>query len=446
MGKDLVVYGISHHRAPISVRERLAASPEQASAELRTLCDGGALHEGVLLSTCNRVELIATTDDPLHAREQVLARWDERFAPDRVGDYVYEHRGLQAVQHLFSVASGLDSMVLGEPQILGQVKEAYALATRTGTVGSALGRCFERTFGVAKRVRTETEIAAGNVSVSSIAIELAEKIFGELAGRKVLLVGAGKMSETAARSLTARGASLTVVNRNPERAEELATACGGVARPLEELATELAAADVVISSTAKDGFMISYELMLGVVKMRKWRQLFVIDIAVPRDVDPRVESLRNVFLYDMDDLKRVSHANLSARERGATAARAIVDEEVRSYDRWLQTLELTPTIVALRERVRETVLREKHKALPKLGTLNPQQERAIEQMCDGIVNQLLHAPLTELKQSTGQEQDAAGPKLVEAVRRLFRLEVSEPPPPPEQDPALSAEGARTRRS
>jgi glutamyl-tRNA reductase len=229
-------------------------------------------------------------------------------------------------------------MVLGEPQILGQVKDAYALATQIGTVGSALGRCFDRTFAVTKRVRTETEITAGNVSVSSIACELAERIFGELSGRQVLLIGAGKMSETAARSLTARGATLTVVNRNPERAAELAAACGGVARPLEALATELAAADVVISSTAKDGFMVSHELMLGVVKMRRFRQLFMIDIAVPRDIDPRVESLRNVFLYDMDDLTRVSHQNLAVRERGAAAARAIVDEEVSRYEQWLQTL------------------------------------------------------------------------------------------------------------
>ncbi len=438
MSKDLVVYGISHHKAPVSVRERLAATPEQASAELSALRDVGALSEGVLLSTCNRVELIGTTDDPLRTREQVLERWNARFAPDRVGEYVYEHRGLEAVRHLFHVASGLDSMVLGEPQILGQVKDAYALATQVGAVGSALVRCFDRTFAVAKRVRTETEITAGNVSVSSIACELAEHIFGELTGRKVLLIGAGKMSETAARSLTARGATLTVVNRSPERALELASACGGVARPLEALATELAAADVVISSTAKDGFIVSYELMLGVVKMRKWRQLFMIDIAVPRDIDPRVESLRNVFLYDMDDLTRVSHQNLAVRERGATAARAIVDEEVGRYEKWLQTLELTPTIVALRERVRESVFKEKQKALPKLGELTPQQERALEQMCEGIVNQLLHAPLTELKQSTSERPAADSPKLVDAVRRLFRLEVSESAPAQQPEPPRGA--------
>jgi glutamyl-tRNA reductase len=232
------------------------------------------------------------------------------------------------------------------------------------------------------------------------------------------------MSETASRSLTARGATLTVVNRSPERAASLAAACGGQAKPIEALATELSAADVVITSTAKEGFIVSYELMLGVVKMRKWRQLFIIDIAVPRDVDPRVEGLRNVFLYDMDDLKRVSHENLAARERASQAAQSIVDEEVRNYERWLQSLELTPTIVALRERVRGVVQREKQKTLVKLGSLGAQQERALDAMCESIVSQLLHAPMTELKRD---HEAPDGARLVEAVQRLFQLEVSGEP-------------------
>jgi glutamyl-tRNA reductase len=331
MPSELLLLGLSHHTAPLSLRERLAADAERTREDLRRLLASAGLTEAVLLSTCNRVELVGVTREPARTREQVLALWNERGAPDAVAPCVYEQRGLDAVKHLFRVASGLDSMVIGEPQILGQVKQAYSLASELGSVGDSLGRCFNRTFQVAKRVRSETEIAAGNVSVSSIACELTERIFSDLSERKVLLVGAGKMSEAAARSLTARGARLRVVNRNPERANSLAAACGGEARPLEALATELAEADVVISSTAKEGFMITYELMLGVVKMRKWRQLFVIDIAVPRDVDPRVESLRNVFLYDMDDLKRVSHANLAARERAAQAALAIVDEEVAQY-------------------------------------------------------------------------------------------------------------------
>jgi len=420
--QELLLMGLSHHGTPVEVRERLAVGDERARLDLRQLLDGGVLSEAVLVSTCNRVELIATTREPARARDQVLSLWNQR-ADAQVAPHIYTHHGLSAVKHLFRVASGLDSMVLGEPQILGQVKQAYGLASELGSVGSLLGRCFDRTFKVAKRVRSETDIAAGNVSVSSIACELAEKIFSDLSGRRVLLIGAGKMSEGAARSLTARGARLRVVNRNPERAHDLAAACGGEARPLESLATELAEADVVISSTAKDGYMISHELMLGVVKMRKWRQLFIIDIAVPRDVDPRVESLRNVFLYDMDDLKRVSHANMAARERAANAAEAIIDEEIAQYERWLSSLELTPTIVALRSQVRELVQREKHKALPKFGELDARSERALNGLCESIVNQLLHRPLTELKRGS---EAGNGQELVEAVQRLFGLAVDEP--------------------
>jgi glutamyl-tRNA reductase len=418
--KELVVYGLSHHETPVALRERLASGDERAREDLKNLMSGAALEEGVLLSTCNRVELIATTSEPHRARDFVVQYFNGRATPDQVDPYLYEHRGLEAVEHLFEVASGLDSMVLGEPQILGQVKDAYATANDEGAVGTLLGRCFDRTFSVAKRVRSETGIAEGNVSVSSIACEVAEHIFGDLAGRNVLLVGAGKMSEAAARSLTARGSKLTVVNRDPERARKLAAACEGRPAPLEALATELAEADVVISSTAKKGFIITHELMQGVVKMRRGRQLFIIDIAVPRDVDPRVESLRNVFLYNMDDLEQVSKANLASRERARSAAQAIIAEETSHYQRWLQSLEVTPTIVALRQRVREAVLRERDKALPKLGELDAKQEKALNAMCESIVNQLLHRPLTELKQ--GQQGDD-GARLVEAAQRLFALDV-----------------------
>jgi glutamyl-tRNA reductase len=319
---------------------------------------------------------------------------------------------------LFRVASGLDSMVLGEPQILGQVKDAFATAQSLGTVGGLLNRSFERGFSVAKRIRTETALAAGNVSVSSIACDLAEKIFGDLAGRRILLVGAGKMSEVAARSLTARGAQLYVVNRSPERAEALAAACGGTPKPLEALATELAEADVVISSTSKPDYVITYELMQGVCKMRRHRPLFIIDIAVPRDVDPRVDSLRNVFLYDMDDLQKVSRENMAARERAVGDAERMIEAELDELDRWSRSVELTPTIVALRERVRGLLRGELEKTLPKLSV--PEAERKkLEAMCEAMANKLLHGPLTELKssQSTGD-----GALLVEAVQKLFRLD------------------------
>jgi glutamyl-tRNA reductase len=417
VSNKLLVLGVSFRTAPLSLRERLAVGEERAAADLQALMKGAGLQEGVLLSTCNRVELIASSDAHEQSVAGALAYFNQRVAPDRVDASVYRHHGREAAKHLFRVASGLDSMVLGEPQILGQVKDAFASAQGLGTVGGLLGRSFERGFGVAKRIRSETALAAGNVSVSSIACDLAEKIFGDLAGRRILLVGAGKMSEVAARSLTARGAQLFVVNRSPERAEALAAACGGVAKPLEALATELAEADVVISSTSKQDYVITYDLMHGVCKMRRFRPLFIIDIAVPRDVDPRVDSLRNVFLYDMDDLQKVSRENMAARERAVIDAERMIDLELDELERWARSLELTPTIVALRERFRSVMRAELDKTLPKLAV--PESERKkLEAMCEAIANKLLHAPLTELKQSQ-TTTDGAG--LVDAVQKLFRL-------------------------
>jgi glutamyl-tRNA reductase len=416
--EKLLLLGVSFRTAPIALREKLAVGEERVTEDLQGLMKGAGLREAVLLSTCNRVELIATADAPEHAMLGAMEYFNQRVAPEQIDGSVYRFHAREAARHLFRVACGLDSMVLGEPQILGQVKDAFATAQGVGTVGSFLARSFERGFGVAKRVRTETGLAAGNVSVSSIACDLAEKIFGDLAGRRILLVGAGKMSEVAARSLTARGAKLYVVNRSPERAEALAAACNGVARPLEALATELAEADVVISSTSKRDFVITYDLMQGVCKMRRHRPLFIIDIAVPRDVDPRVDSLRNVFLYDMDDLQKVSRENMAARERAVVDAERLIELELDELERWARSVELTPTIVALRERVRGLLRAELEKTLPKLAL--PESERKkLEAMTEAMANKLLHGPLTELKQS---QSTSDGALLIEAVQKLFRLD------------------------
>jgi glutamyl-tRNA reductase len=418
VSSKLFVFGVSYRTAPLALRERLAVDEQRVIADLQQLMEQASLSEGVLLSTCNRVELIATTDAPEAAAGSALRYFNQRVAPEQVDGSVYRYNGRDAARHLFRVAAGLDSMVLGEPQILGQVKAAFGVAQTVGTVGALLGKSFERSFSVAKRVRNETSVAAGNVSVSSIACDLAEKIFGDLQDRRILLIGAGKMSEVAARSLTARGARLFVVNRSPERAQALAAACGGVPRPLEALATELAEADVVISSTAKQDFVITHELMQGVCKIRRFRPLFIIDIAVPRDVDPRVDSLRNVFLYDMDDLQKVSRENLAARERAVADAEHIVELELDELERWARSVELTPTIVALRERVRSVLRAELDKTLGKLSIAEAERQR-LEAMCEAMTNKLLHQPLTALKQSQSSQDGAA---LVEAVQRLFRLE------------------------
>jgi glutamyl-tRNA reductase len=425
--KKLMVVGVSYRTAPLALRERLAVDEARVPSDLEALMRDGNLDEGVLLSTCNRVELVATAGDSALAQRAAHGYFNARVAPEGLDGHVYCHVGADAARHLFRVASGLDSMVLGEPQILGQVKDAFAIAQRTGTVGTLLARAFERGFGVAKRVRSETALGTGNVSVSSIACDLAEKIFGDLSARRVLLVGAGKMSEVAARSLAAQGAQIFVVNRSPERADELARACGGTARPFAELASELGEADVVISSTAKQGHVITYELMQAVCKVRRHRPLFLIDIAVPRDIDPRVESLPGVFLYDMDDLQQASRENLAVRERAVGDAESLIDAELAELQRWLRSMELTPTIVALRARVEDLLRVELERTLPKLA-VGEEDRRQLSAMCDAMASKLLHVPLTELKQA-----QSAG--MVEAVQRLFRLEVtgSERPPAPQEN-------------
>lgn len=419
MARQLVLTGLSHRTAPVSVRERAAVNADALEPTLDAIRQAPGVSEAVLMSTCNRVELVAVSSEPHRLADHFGKMVEARVGADSMDGVLYRHVGRDAAEHLFRVASGLESMVLGEPQILGQVKDAFGEASRIGTVGTLLGRCFDRGFKVAKRIRSETALAAGNVSVSSIACELAESIFGDLQDRRVLLVGAGKMSEVAARSLTARGASLYVVNRDPERAARLAEACGGTPRPLEALATELAEADVVISSTAKQGYVITHELMAGVCKLRRFRPLFLIDIAVPRDIDPRVDALRNVFVYDMDDLAKVSRENLGTRQRAVGAAESIIHAELDELERWMSNQKLTPTIVALRQHVRGTLQRELEKAMPKLAELDEGQRRALKGMCDAMTNQLLHGPLTELKAASDAE-------MVEAVQRLFRLDVDSP--------------------
>ena len=279
--RDFVVVGLSHRTAPVEVRERLAVAPDRLAQELREFANSGRFDEALLISTCNRVELYATSVDPVAASKNAKEAFAGRLS-EPVGDEVlYQERGVDVIRHVFRVASSLDSLVVGEPQILGQVKEAFDAAKGAGTVGTLLGRCFTQAFATAKRVRRETGIAEGTVSVSSIACELAKKIFGNLEGRRTLLLGAGEMGESAARSLRQTGTQLHVVNRSEERAQRLAEVCGGRAVPYEQLSVELADADVVIASTASEKFILTPELMKAVVRTRRHRPLFIIDIAVP---------------------------------------------------------------------------------------------------------------------------------------------------------------------
>jgi glutamyl-tRNA reductase len=423
MMRDFVVVGLSHRTAPVEVREHLAVAPDRLEEELRTIAANGRLDEALLISTCNRVELYATSANPIEASRIAKESLAKRL-PDAAGDDVlYQERGVDVVRHVFRVASSLDSLVVGEPQILGQVKEAFDAAKGAGTMGTLLGRCFTQAFATAKRVRRETGIAEGTVSVSSIACELAKKIFGNLEGRRTLLVGAGEMGESAARSLRQTGTNLHVLNRSEERARNLAESCGGRAVPYEQLATELADADVVIASTASPKFILTPELMKSVGRTRRHRPLFIIDIAVPRDVDPRVGSMDNVFVYDVDDLQQVAEENLAVREREAALAEQIIEEELDAFVSWRRSLELAPTIVALRKRFGQIADEELHRALPRLEGLSPSDHAVLEAMGRSMVNKLLHQPLTQLKAGAGEPDGAL---LIEAVRRLFAISEEAP--------------------
>jgi glutamyl-tRNA reductase len=414
----LLLIGLSHHTAPLEVREKLALDASELPNALSELRAYAGLSEAMLISTCNRVELYACTESGPNASRAVREFLSRRLEGQDLSNHLYEHTGKAVAKHAFRVAASLDSLVVGEPQILGQVKDAFSLAEGAGSIGALLGRCMHRAFAVAKRVRNETGIAAGAVSVSSIACDLAKSIFGELTGRRVVLVGAGEMSEGAAKALAAQGTLLTVVNRNQERARAVAESCGGEAREFESLSQELISADVVITSTSSPRYVITRELMQGVVKARRHRPLFLIDIAVPRDVDPRVENMDNVFLFDIDDLQQVANQNIAARKREAEQAERIVEEEVSAFEEWQRSLDLTPTLVALRQRVHGVLRAELDRTLPRLKSLSEAEKKSLEMMCEAMVNKLLHRPLTELKKSRGEPD---GAQLVESITRLFEL-------------------------
>jgi glutamyl-tRNA reductase len=438
--RDFVVVGLSHRTAPVEVRERLAVAPQDLEREIREIAAQARFEEALLISTCNRVELYATSANPIQATREAKQTLAKRLGDAASDEVLYQERGIDVVRHLFRVASSLDSLVVGEPQILGQVKEAFDAANEAGTVGTLLGRCFTQAFATAKRVRNETGIAEGTVSVSSIACELAKKIFGNLEGRRALLLGAGEMGESAARSLRQTGTHLHVINRSEERAQALAESCDGRAVPYEHLTTELAEADVVIASTASPKFILTPQLMKSVVRTRRHRPLFIIDIAVPRDVDPRVGNMDNVFVYDVDDLQQVAEENLAVRAREAALAEHIVEDEVESFLTWRRSLELAPTIVALRKRFGQVAEEELRRALPRLQSLSEPDRAVLEAMSRSLVNKLLHQPMTELKAGAGAPDGAL---LIDAVRRLFALSEEEATPR-ETSSQPSAEGKVTQ--
>jgi glutamyl-tRNA reductase len=422
---ELFVVGISWRTAPVAVREKLAFRDEEVPGVLRGITGALPVTEALLISTCNRVEVYGVArpgQDPTGPLRRFLAEARD-VRPTDVADVLYDHRGGEAVRHVFRVASSLDSLVLGEAQILGQLKAAYGMAGQAGTSGPVLGRCLERAFGVAKRVRTETSISRGAANVSSVAVELAARVFGDLAGKRVLVIGAGKMSTLAARHLYASGAQrIVVTNRSPEKAEALAAEIDGVARPWEDLEGLLVDADVVISSTGARAPILTKPLFKRVTKARRWRPIMVIDIAVPRDAEPAIADFDGLYLFDIDDLEKVVAANLAERAKAAEHAARIVEHETGQFERWLRSQGVVPTIRALRERFAQVAEAEVQKTLDALARREhspAQQREAIQRLVQLVVNKLLHPPTIALREATTPDEAALR---AEVLCDLFGLE------------------------
>ncbi len=424
----IVVVGLSHRTAPIEIRERLSLPRDRVVPFLQELVRQPPVGEAMMISTCNRAEIVAAARNgtDLVSVADACALALEREASG-IGKHLYTHVSGNAVRHLFRVASSLDSLVVGEPQILGQVKDAFELARAGGTLGSALFRTLPRALRTAKRVRTETSIGSGQVSVPSVAVDLTRQIFGELRGRTALLVGSGEMAETVARLLATQGARIHVVGRTPERVEELARAVHGEPRRWHELRAAIVDADVVIASTSAPGYVIDHQMVAGSRRSRRGREQFYIDLAVPRDVDPKANGIDGVFVYNIDDLSRAVAQTLSLRSREAEAAEHIIEEETRGYERWAEAEQATPTIVRLREHLRAVLALELSRTLRgRLKHLGPEERAALAKMLEAVENRLLHAPTVRLRRAACEPEscDLSLEELSQALRELFELDTA----------------------
>jgi glutamyl-tRNA reductase len=441
----IVVVGLSHRTAPVDVRERFATGADVLPQLLARLSARRELAEVMFLSTCNRVEVLAASQanaadagPASHAIREALREFAGLANVTELEPYLYERTGMEAVRHVFRVSASLDSMVLGEPQILGQVKGAYDAAMAAGTLKHYLGRCVHRAFTVAKRVRTETALGEGTVSISSVAVDLARKIFGDLSNHAVLLVGAGEMAEAAAKSLGKGARSMRVCNRSFDRAAALAGQFGGSAAPLEALEEELSIADVVVTSTASVSFVVTRDMVKRAMKARKGRTLFFIDIAVPRNVEPTVHKIDNVYVYNVDDLEHQVAEGMKARTAEVAAASKIVEAELAEFETWSRGLDVQPAVVALRAKTRAVLFAEMERSLgSRLKHLGEADRAALTQMMESAVNKLLHAPTTRLKASAA---DGGAGEYVEALKHLFDLpeHASIAPPAPSAATAPSA--------
>jgi glutamyl-tRNA reductase len=414
--------GVNHTSAPLDVRERLAIAESRLPEACRQLAAHPGIEEALILSTCNRVEMITHTANG-SADLRGFLREHFHLGAEELDSHVYEFRDKDAVRHVFRVASSLDSMVVGEAQILGQVKEAYATARAVGAVRSQLEQLLTRAFAVAKRVRSETAVGSSSVSIASVAVELAKKIFGTLQGKSVFIIGAGKMSELAARHLMAHGCSaIFVSNRTFERAAGLAHKFGGEAIKFDDLYNTCDRADIVITSTGSPVAIFRSEHGEQFLARRKNRPMFFIDIAVPRDVSPEMAKLDGIFVYDIDDLQQAVSSHVADRRKEAELAEAIIASEVERFEARLHTLDVVPTIVSLQDHLETIRQAEIDRVRSRLGPMTPEQEMAVEALTRGIINKVMHTPVTTLKTAA---REAEATTLVEVVRRLFNLQSKE---------------------
>src|SRR5580692_7496888 len=414
--------GVNHKSAPLEVRERLAIPESRLPDTCRDLTAYPGIEEAMVISTCNRVEIIAHTTNG-HADLRGFLHTHFHLTADELDAHLYEFREKDAVRHLFRVAASLDSMVVGEAQILGQVKEAYATARAVGAVRGQLDQLFSRAFAVAKRVRSETAVGSSSVSIASVAVELAKKIFGTLQGKNVFIVGAGKMSELAARHLMAHGcASIFVANRTYERAIGLAQKFNGQAIKFEDLYATCDRADIVITSTGAPHAIFRREHGEQFLSRRKNRPMFFIDIAVPRDVSQDMAKLDGIFAYDIDDLQQAVTSHVADRRKEAELAEAIIASEVENFkarlEARLHTLDVVPTIVSLQDHLETIRQAEIDRVRSRMGPLTPEQEMAVEALTRGIINKIMHTPVTTLKTAA---REAEATTVIDVVRRLFNL-------------------------
>jgi len=429
--------GLNHRTAPVELRERLAVAEAEIPVFLQEMISQSSIREASLLSTCNRVEMTMVTHDP-DAAIAVAHEWFAHKADmdlDLVREHLYSYTTDDAIKHLFSVASGLDSLVLGEPQILGQVKTSYEQALAAGTAGHILHRLYQSTFAAAKRARSETGIGKQAVNISSCAVELAKRIFGDLSGKTVMLIGAGEMAELAARHLRGNGCtSILVANRTLERAKKLAVEFEGHALTLEELPEYLDSADIIVSSTGASTYVLLPDVVEQAMKKRAMKPIFLVDIAVPRDIDPRVGDIDGAYLYDIDDLQQVVQGNQEQREKESEQARALLKEEAQTLLTWLKSLESVPLIRAIQEQAEKIRKEELEKASRYMKDLSDEQNEMVERFSRALMKRFMHPTLRTLKTLP---DDIEGDLLMGAARRLFDADQTLPKQAKESDEQTS---------